>query len=98
MVVDKACFEFSDIQALKILAAYSIQKDCAIQDVDMFDLMDYCGWYDVNYAQLDQQHMTGKSIHNGGTHVLVVQDIGTVGTNTLITEEIHGLSPPTVPA
>lgn len=96
--VDMTCFKVSDIQALKILAAYSIQKDCAIQDIDMFDLMDYLGWYDVSVTRLESSELAWESIYQGKTEVGVYQDIGTVSSGTTIREDVHGLAPPFVPA
>ena len=43
--LDLSAFELSDLQALKILALFSIQYDCQLNDIDMWSLMNYCGWY-----------------------------------------------------
>lgn len=43
--VDLSAFETSDLQALKILALYSIQHDVDLTAISMWDIMDYCGWY-----------------------------------------------------
>lgn len=43
--VDLSAFETSDLQALKILALYSIQHDVDLTAIGMWDIMDYCGWY-----------------------------------------------------
>lgn len=43
---DLSVFELSSLQALKILTIFSVQHDCQLSDIDMWTLMDYCGWYD----------------------------------------------------
>lgn len=43
---DISAFQLTDLQALKILAIFSIQYDCQLTEMDMWTLMDYCGWYD----------------------------------------------------
>lgn len=47
---DTSAFELSDLQALKILAIFCIQHDCQLTEMDMWTLMDYCGWYDASYT------------------------------------------------
>lgn len=42
---DLSAFELSSLQALKILAMFSIQNDCQLSEIDMWSLMDYCGWF-----------------------------------------------------
>lgn len=44
--IDVSCFALSDIQCIKILAAYCAQWECDIQSVDIWGLMNYLGWYD----------------------------------------------------
>lgn len=78
VVLDTSAFALSDIQALKILAAYSVQHDCDIANIDMFDLMDYCGWYDFAYAPLNDQFagdQFGKgNIYSKGTFAATMED------------------------
>lgn len=45
---DTSAFELTDLQALKILAIFSIQYDCQLTEIDMWSLMNYCGWYTGN--------------------------------------------------
>ncbi len=45
---DNSTFQLTDLQALKILAIFSIQHDCQLTEMDMWTLMDYCGWFDSN--------------------------------------------------
>lgn len=42
---DLSAFELSSLQALKILAMFSIQNDCQLSEIDIWSLMDYCGWF-----------------------------------------------------
>lgn len=42
---DMTAFDLTDLQALKLLAIFSIQHDCQLTEMDMWTLMDYCGWY-----------------------------------------------------
>ena len=51
--VQTSAFELTDYQALKIYAAYCIQHDCLIGDVQMWDLMNYIGWYDIRFSDLE---------------------------------------------
>ena len=43
--IDTSPFELTDLQAIKILAMFSIQYDADMSSVEMWDIMDYCGWY-----------------------------------------------------
>lgn len=74
---DTSAFELSDLQALKILAIFCIQHDCQLTEMDMWTLMDYCGWYDNEFeGSLDD---IADSIYEttSETH-LFGSDIGTV--------------------
>ena len=51
--IDTSVFDLTDIQALKIYAAYAVQHDQSITSSDMWDLMDYCGWYSTTYRTMD---------------------------------------------
>lgn len=63
--IDTTAFQWTDIQALKILAAYSIQHDCQLTEIDMWDLMDYCGWYDGSTGELPSASLDeDESIYN----------------------------------
>lgn len=97
VIFDMACFEFSDIQALKILAAYSIQKDCTLEDIDIYDLLDYCGWFGGSLAALDYPHLSGSNIYLGNVETTIMEEVGTVPPNTRIFDE-YALKPPSVPA
>lgn len=45
---DDSAFQLTDLQALKILALFSIQHDCQLSEIDIWSLMDYCGWYNMS--------------------------------------------------
>lgn len=45
--VDTSAFEITDIQALKILAAFCVQHECDLSSADLWEIMDYCGWYGI---------------------------------------------------
>lgn len=64
---DYQAFELTDLQALKILAAYSIQHDVVFSDADMWDLMDYCGWYALDLESIDNNIFGSDSIYNSTT-------------------------------
>lgn len=84
--VDLKAFELSDLQALKILAAYSIQYDCDPSSVDMWSLMDYLGWYDIGLEHLDADLST-DSIYNSVTSVTVgASNLSTVSVGADITD------------
>lgn len=76
--VDTSAFELSDIQAIKILAAYSAQYDCALTSVDMWDLMDYCGWYDDSRTKLSTNLDLQNSIYFSNPKAITTTDIGAV--------------------
>ena len=48
--IDTSVFNLSDLQALKVLAIFCVQHDCQLTDMDMWTLMDYCGWFDEREA------------------------------------------------
>lgn len=58
---DLSAFTLSDLQALKILAIFSIQHDCQLTEMDIWTLMDYCGWYTGKTSELDD---TADSIYD----------------------------------
>lgn len=105
VLIDTTAFAMSDLQALKILAAYSIQHDCLLDEIDMYDLMDYCGWYDVRLTSLDSVSDSGaldsQSIYyhsGGGPSVVFEQDIGGVTyVGQYLNQSVYGLSNPQVP-
>lgn len=96
VTVDTSAFRLSDLQALKILAAYSIQHDCDLTSVDMYDLMDYCGWYDVGFTTLAESSLGDENIYQTTSLSTVVsQEIGgVVGSGDTIS---YQLSAPKVP-
>ena len=51
--IDTTCFELTDLQAVKLLAIFCIQHDCQLTDMDMWSLMDYCGWFADNFIGED---------------------------------------------
>ena len=59
---DMSAFTLSKLQALKILAIFSIQHDCQLTEMDIWTLMEYCGWFDPkNKTDL---HDTADSIYD----------------------------------
>ena len=100
--VDTNCFSLSDIQCVKILAAYCVQNECDIHSADIVDLMDYLGWY---------------ALDNGSASMEDSVDAGTIYETPLIgrfVDEFYGayssgtaagtgdtnsieLSPPSIP-
>lgn len=67
LTVDTSCFELTDIQALKILCAYSTQYDGDYTSVDMWSLMDYLGWYGPSRDDLPSPHLAQDSIYAEGS-------------------------------
>lgn len=71
---DTSVFELSDLQALKILAIFCVQQDCQLTEMDIWTLMDYCGWYnnlytgslddmpDSIYETTSETHLFGSAI------------------------------------
>lgn len=95
--INTKAFELSDVQALKILAAYSIQNDCNIQNIDMWDLMNYCGWYasDKEDFQVDE---TKDTIYNSTLTATYGMEIGgVVQDGEEISTSIRYIDPPKVP-
>lgn len=52
---DFKCFELTDIQCIKIMAAYCAQYECDIQSADIWGIMNYLGWYDIEYSNAAMQ-------------------------------------------
>lgn len=97
VTIDTTAFQLSDIQALKILAAYSIQHDCNITEIDMFDLMDYCGWYDVGFTTLDTSDLGEESIYKSESTAVFDQEIGgVVSSGQMLNQSVHGLHAPQI--
>lgn len=95
--INTKAFELSDIQALKILAAYSIQNDCNLQNIDMWDLMNYCGWYSSETEDF-QPEETKDTIYNSSLTATYGMEIGgVVQEGEAISTSIRNLDPPKVP-
>lgn len=76
---DTSAFELTDLQALKILAIFSIQYDCQLTEIDMWSLMNYCGWYTGNKTgNLDDE---ADSIYNLSQSQTYGNNIGNVTFN-----------------
>lgn len=58
---DMSAFTLSELQALKILAIFSIQHDCQLTEMDIWTLMEYCGWYTGESSELED---TADSIYD----------------------------------
>lgn len=82
--LDTTAFELPDLQAIKILSAYSIQHDCDLGNVDMWDLMDYCGFYSVGISHLQQAEPPYEQTiyKNGDTEILLDPVMQTDLSNT----------------
>ncbi|MBQ8620899.1 MAG: hypothetical protein IJ422_01145 [Oscillospiraceae bacterium] len=93
---DMEAFQLSDIQAIKLLAAYSIQHDCDITSIDMWDLMDYAGWFDDVYTGLEISDFGLESIYQGTTETVFGSDIGGVVHVGQDATAIYQLKAPTV--
>ncbi|HIT34529.1 MAG TPA: peptidoglycan DD-metalloendopeptidase family protein [Candidatus Faecousia intestinigallinarum] len=87
--IDTSAFDLTDIQALKVLAAYTVQHDCDISSADMWDLMDYCGWYGEDTSELESD----DSLYNTKAATTMQEEIG--GVDSLA--EVFTLSAPSVP-
>lgn len=94
--INMDAFKITDLQALKILAAYSIQKDCLLGDIDMWDLMDYCGWYGLEMGEV--QPIYDDSIYTISYSQVFGSEIGgVVEEGQLLTKQVEHLSAPTLP-
>lgn len=67
---DFKCFMLTDIQCIKIMAAYCAQHECDIQNADIWGIMNYLGWYDIEYSNSAMQDSV-----NAGT----IYDIPLIG-------------------
>lgn len=94
---DLSAFELSDIQALKILAAYSIQHEGNVADTEMWDLMDYCGWYAADLAQMDESLLGRESIYESTTASSFTREIGGVVDAGQDGKDVYILAQPYVP-
>jgi len=95
---DHSAFQMSDLQAIKILAAYSIQKDCSLAQIEMWDLMDYCGWYDENIVGYLDQAFMADSIYNSSINGVFDREIGgVVSAGEIMDSTTYNLQAPFVP-
>lgn len=98
--IDTTAFDLTDIQALKVYAAYAIQHDILLSESDMWDLMDYCGWYATEFDSIDTTALadsTEPNIYNsvvGGNFTNNFQ--GVIESGDAITSSIYQLSAPKV--
>lgn len=94
--INREVFELTDLQALKILAAYSIQKDCLLGSIDMWDLMDYCGWYSTEFAELEVDQ--NNSIYDISLTKVFGNEIeGVIAEGQLFPTEVEYLTAPSLP-
>ncbi len=92
---DMSAFETTDLQALKILAMYSIQHDCDLTAIDMWDLMDYCGWYNpISCKFLETSEST---IYNITQDATFGEEIGDVVYSGESTDRVYEFLPLIVP-
>lgn len=96
--IDTSAFDITDVQALKIMAAYSIQHDCLLAEVDMWDLMEYCGWYDVDFTSLDTSALGEYSIYNSTANGRFDDEIAGVVAEGESLRSYYTLSAPRVTA
>lgn len=93
--VDTSAFLLNDVQALKILAAYSVQHDCVLANTDMWGIMDYCGWYG---RQLSYVPDTSPSLYSAKADGAYTEEIaGLVQAGDSINTSTFHLDPPSVP-
>ncbi len=95
--VDTTAFEITDIQAIKILAAYTVQHDCDIASIDMWDLMDYCGWYDMELTELSTNINYQDSIYHTNETAVMASEIGGVVNIGEDLYNVYQLPAPKVP-
>ena len=94
--INTEVFELTDLQALKILAAYSVQHDCLLNEIDMWDLMNYCGWFGLEVDQV--QPFYEDSIYENNYHMVFDKEIGgIVEGGQIFTEQVENLSAPYLP-
>ncbi len=96
---DMTAFELTDAQALKILAAYTVQNDCRLEQQEMWDLMDYCGWYALDMEAIDTEKLGPSNIYETFvTRQSFTRDIGgVVDASTAISADVYQLPAPIVP-
>lgn len=95
--IDKSVFELSDIQSLKILAAYCVQHDCDMTEIDMWDLMDYCGWYNPFIEDKDDDFYTGNNTFNKNCNVTALEEIcGIIKPGDRLDERVEAFETPTL--
>lgn len=66
--IDISVFQLTDLQAIKILAMFAIQYDCQLTDMDIWSLMDYCGWYNSEASPKELEDFA-DSIYDGMTTI-----------------------------
>lgn len=98
---DISSFYLSDIDALKIMAAYNVQHEAIADKADMWDLMDYCGWYNPEKPEselkppAEQMHDTIYDSKTTGTYNTEIAGAVQAGENINTAE--YQLPPLTVP-
>lgn len=73
---DKSAFNLTDIQALKILAAYCAQNECSPGETDLWDLYDYIGWYEDVITDIEDDVISQEQeLDTMTVHTSVAQSI-----------------------
>ena len=97
--VDASVFELTDVQALKIYAAYAVQHDAVLANSNMWDLMDYCGWYATEFSQIDTsvyKDPQNPNIYNTDASGAFAETLSNISQGTELTS-IYNMGSPYVP-
>lgn len=77
--IDTSAFELTDLQAIKILAIFCVQHDCQLTEMDMWTLMDYCGWFNSKVSEGNLDDYTDSIYAQVTPNVSTGTDMGDVG-------------------
>lgn len=94
--IDTEVFNMTDIQCLKILAAYCAQHNCSYADVDMWDLLDYCGWYAFAMSS-EALEVPDQDLYYSELSAIFAEDIVGVPKGTNLDKDTYQLSAPITP-
>lgn len=97
LLINSTAFELTDIQALKIYTAYCIQHDCSLEDVAFWDLMDYCGWYALEFEEMEVPSMA-ESLYSTSVSGAFTSDFcDGIESGDVISSTVYDLKAPHVP-
>ena len=73
---DKSAFNLTDIQALKILAAYCAQNECSPGEADIWDLYNYIGWFEDVITDIEDDVISQEQeLETMTVHTSVAQSV-----------------------